>query len=117
MINILYLEDSEDDSVAAIRAFAYSDMNITCVSNAKDALKELAMKTYDCVVSDILMPVDDGLAFAKMLNEMNMAPKFIFTSGVPAFRSFNAYNGLKNYLGFILKPTTPEKIKKLMKEF
>ena len=113
MKSILYIEDNQDDAYAAICLFEGTDMNIRCVDNISAAFNELAKNTYDLIVSDMLMPGQDGLSFAKKLSTSDIETPFILTSGVAALRGFESYHGLKNYLGFMLKPITPEKIEKL----
>lgn len=107
---ILYIEDNQDDCYAAIRLFNDTDMSLTCVSDVNAAFTAMNKDDYDLVISDMLMPEQDGLSFAKRFSDSNIRTPFLLTSGVPALRSFDGYHGLKNYLGFVLKPITPEKI-------
>lgn len=112
MINLLYIEDSPDDRECALRSFRGTEFNVACVESVKDAFNALACEHYDIVVCDMLMPGDDGLSFAKQFDALNTS--LILTSGVSALKGFESYSGLRNYLGFILKPITPESIKKIM---
>lgn len=112
MKKILYLDDNEDDRYAAVRTFKHSAFSFKCVSTTAEAIAELDSETYDVVISDLIMRGIDGLEFVKGLDSGRNVP-FILTSGVPALRSFENYSGLKNYLGFILKPITKEKLEQL----
>lgn len=114
MKKILYVDDNPDDAEAILRAFKNSDMAVKCVSDVNAALQEKS-SDYDVVISDMLMPGDDGLSFAKKFTD-SFDISLILTSGVSTLRGFDEYKGLKNYLGFILKPITPEKLNKFLEE-
>lgn len=114
MRKVLYVDDNTDDIEAAIRDFADSGIEIKDVKSVEKAFEALK-EPYDMIISDILMPGYDGLAFAKKLDAEGINIPLIFTSGVLALSRFSKYQGLKNCIGFILKPVTPEKIKDLCK--
>lgn len=106
-MKILYIDDNEDDRYSTSRFFEESGMEIVCVENAEAGLTELTKGGYDLVISDILMPGEDGLEFAKRIKT---DIPVILASGELTLGGFKKYQGLRNYLGFILKPVTPEKL-------
>lgn len=114
MISILYVEDNPDDAEMAIRLFSNSDMDMTCVANVNAAFVAMEKDNYDLVVCDMMMPGQDGRIFAKKFTDSDIQTPFILTSGVSSLRGFNGYHGLKNYLGFILKPITLDKIDRFL---
>lgn len=114
MIDLLYVDDNEGDRAMAFESCIGSDFKIHCVDNAETALDEVQNNHYGIVVCDMMMPGDDGLYFAKRMSEMALNVALVLISGLPSLKGFGEYKGFNNYLGFILKPITPEKIKKLM---
>lgn len=116
MKRILYVDDNQDDHVVALHFFSEKNIDIACVKNTKEAFKELKREKYDLVVCDMMMPGEDGLFFAKKLTDENIEIPLILTSGMASLRGYKDYHGLKNYLGFILKPITPEKIDHILEK-
>ncbi len=116
MKSLLYIDDSRDDRAAAVKVFKDSDITLHCVTDVSEGLKAIKEGCYDLVICDLIMPITDGLSFAKAVAKEHPTMPFIFTSGLPALRGFQDYNGLNSYLGFILKPVTPEKVFKILKE-
>lgn len=113
MIKLLYVDDHDADRELATIYFANSEINIKCVENVSHAFEELSKTDYNIIVCDMMMPSDDGLSFIKKAASKGMHTPMILISGIPALKSFDNYNGVANYLGFILKPLTPENLKKL----
>lgn len=113
-MRVLYIDDKEEDRVLGEIAFQGSGMELTCVDNVDDGFAMLQDQPYGLVICDMMMPGDDGLSFAKEISDLDTDTRFILTSGVPALREFNDYHGLQNYLGFILKPITPQKVMGLL---
>lgn len=114
MKTILYVDDNEADRFAISEFFNNSGISIKCASSATEAYKELENAEYDLIICDMMMPVNDGLKFAKQISAMGIETPLMLTSGIPDLMSFNEYKGLNNYLGFILKPITPENIKRFL---
>jgi CheY-like chemotaxis protein len=58
---LLVVEDDEQQREAMIELIAHEDVEITAVSSADEALRELSQKHYDCVVLDLgLRGATDG---------------------------------------------------------
>lgn len=113
---ILYIEDNRDDAYAAIRIFQNSYINLHCVHTCELAFEALKDGHYDLIICDLMLPGEDGLFFAKKLTASDINTPFILTSGSHSLRNFDNYHGLKNYLGFITKPITPEKVEELFNQ-
>lgn len=115
MKNALYIDDSKASRLLAEDAFKESKYQLTTIDNAKDAIKNLKDKHYDLVISDVVMPENDGLFFAKEITYSDIKTPFALTSSHMSMHVLNQYHGLSNYYGFILKPITPEKLDELIK--
>lgn len=113
--NILYLDDNVYD--LEITRMLFSDYNVVCVDRVEYAKIELESRPYDILICDlILRGNDDILEFFKWFSSKNFKTYLVLTSGVEMLKSFNSYNGLKNYLGFVLKPITPVSIDNLVQK-
>lgn len=82
---------------------------ITMVENGGDALKELKRFQYDVVITDIRMPVMDGLELAKSIGELKMTQRVIIISG------YNDFNYAKQAIeygvkAYLLKPVMPDEL-------
>jgi len=80
--------------------------------NGADALEILRDKTVDLVLSDINMPVMDGLQFVEKLQELPQAkgvPVVMITTEASESHVFKALScGAR---GYIRKPFTPDEVK------
>ena len=114
MTKLLYVDDNATDHLAAQEAFADSGLELCCAASAQAALDELARTPYAAVVCDLMMPGDDGLVFAQEMLQRGQRTPLVFTSGAAILHSFQGYQGLPHYRGFVLKPLTPAKIRPLL---
>lgn len=114
-MKILYIDDNFDDRDIAQRFFRESDHELVCMVDTKSAIQELKKNKYDLIISDILMPLVDGLEFVRKIVDLDTGTPFALTSGVPTLGTFKDYSGLQGYVGFTLKPITPDKVDKLIK--
>ena len=85
---------------------------VSCIgqaSNGQDALKLVEISTPDIVITDMQMPIMDGLAFLKELTEKHSSMQVIVISG---HRDFEYARGAMNAraIGYILKPFSREEI-------
>ncbi len=77
----LLLVDDEEDIVSLLEDIFEGKMdNIYCAYNGKDGLDILKDKDIGCIVSDLSMPIMDGLAFLKEVRETKNNVPFIFLS-------------------------------------
>jgi len=58
------------------------DYSIHTVQSAREALEELSRNAYDVVVSDLYMPVMDGLDLLREIRSQGNAIPFIICTGV-----------------------------------
>ena len=115
---ILVLEDDED-SVFILRHLSCFDRQnfeiAQVVSNGKEALAEIEKNTYDLILTDINMPLINGLEFAKMLRELDKDIHIIFMS---AYEDFSyAKKAIKvGALDYLVKPVKEKELEKLLIE-
>ncbi len=64
MARILIAEDEEAVRAFVSRALALRKHQVTAVADGAEALEALALGEYDLLLTDIVMPVMDGIALA-----------------------------------------------------
>ncbi len=81
MARILIVEDTEGVRQTLEIMLESSGHTLDVVENGADALKSLKQKTYDAVVTDIIMPEVDGNDVIMEIKRMTDPPKVIAISG------------------------------------
>jgi len=102
-LKILYIEDEDAVRVNFQRYLSNFFTDIEICVNGIEALKKYKKNSFDLVISDIKMPLMDGLELSKKIKQLNFEQKIIIIS---------AHNDLSNYMesvkigidGYILKP-------------
>lgn len=79
--NLLLVEDEAELSQSMKELFMDEAQNIFIANNGEEALVILEEKQIDCVVSDIKMPVMDGIRFMKIARERGHSQPIIFFTG------------------------------------
>jgi len=79
--NLLLIDDETELSESMKELLEEEASHIFTASNGEEALAILAHKKIDCVVSDIKMPVMDGLKFMKLARERGHTQPIIFFTG------------------------------------
>jgi YesN/AraC family two-component response regulator len=79
-VSVLYVEDE-----AATREQMYSFLSrhmreVSVAVNGKEAIGQYQRKRHDIIVTDIRMPVMDGLELSRMIKEIDPESKIIITS-------------------------------------
>jgi two-component system chemotaxis response regulator CheY len=87
---------------------------VDTAENGKEALELTKKNTYDIVISDINMPVMDGLQFLKEFRETNKrTPVLMLTTETEARKKEEAKR--LGATGWIVKPFKPEDLVKVVK--
>jgi len=114
-LKVLIVDDSSVMRKIIERALRQAGLELTEVleaSNGAEALVEVQKGSLDMILSDINMPVMDGLEFLKNLATMEAAkgvPVIMITTEGSEARVVEALSaGAKGYLR---KPFTPEQVK------
>lgn len=68
-LEILLVEDNEDNREVALRYMTNMGINVDEAMNGLEALDMIRVKTYDCVLMDIQMPVMDGLSATRIARD------------------------------------------------
>ena len=71
MFKILVVEDDKDLNRTVCMFLNHSGYEATGCLNASDAYDEMYEKTFDLIVSDIMMPGTDGFEFARNVRALN----------------------------------------------
>lgn len=79
--NLLLIDDEEELSESMKELFMDEAQEIFIANNGQEALEILERNDIDCVVSDIKMPVMDGLKFMKIARERGHSQPIIFFTG------------------------------------
>lgn len=80
MLNILLVEDDKDLNMLVSNYLKQSGYNVSAVFNGLDALNEFEEKSFDLILSDIMMPLCDGFEFARQIREKDNQIPIIFMS-------------------------------------
>lgn len=87
MFNILVVEDDGDLNRAVCSFLNKNGYSASGCLNANDAYNEMYGKTFDLVISDIMMPDIDGFEFAKTVRQLNEDIPILFMTARDDFAS------------------------------
>ncbi len=101
--NILIVDD-EDIVSDLIEAILSKEGNIDIAKNGQEGLKKLNEKYYKLIISDVDMPVMDGLSFFKRATELypNTYGRFLFMTGDPSNERLDFFR--RNEIKYLYKP-------------
>ncbi|HVP96917.1 response regulator [Methanoregula sp.] len=82
MIPVLYVDDDPDFlEICSLFFERTGEIEIDTASSAPDAMEKMASGTYECIISDYLMPGMNGIQFLRELRSSgNTTPFILFTS-------------------------------------
>lgn len=118
VIKVLHIDD-EDYQLETVKLFLRQldeRFQITSVSNTKQALQQLEVNQFDCIVTDLKMPDMNGLEFAKIIREKVSIPIIIYTgqgSEEVAERAFSI--GIDDYIRKEIDPSHYQLLAKRIK--
>ena len=114
MYTVLVADDEDNIRLALINAVNWTQIGFNIIgeaTNGVEALDFLEHNDVDLLVSDIKMPIMDGIELAKKAKEIRPSIQIVFLSGYDHFE-FAKKAIHYNILEYILKPITAEQIKK-----
>ncbi len=118
MIRLLFVDDDAITRRSIAENIPWDSLGITLCYVARDgyeAIQYVLENPVDLVLSDIRMPLLDGIEMAREMKEIHSAIRFVFLSGFPEFEY--AKEALKlNALDFLTKPISNTKLMEIMKE-
>ena len=111
-ITLLIVDDEYRIGQLVARLVHWEELNLERLGvydNSEQAYGAILLHHPDIVISDIKMPVMDGLKLVQKVQESNLHPHFIFISG---FREFEyAHTALKYGVeDYLLKPVKEEEL-------
>ena len=108
---VLLVEDNEINQEVANEILGGAGLNVTIVSNGKEAVKAVKKHSYDAVLMDIQMPIMDGYEATRMIRKdpgLKKLPIIAMTANVmagDAEKSLEA--GMNAHIG---KPIDPDEL-------
>lgn len=115
----LLIVDDEDLELEALKTYVpWNSIGITDVitaCNGQEALEVCYKKNIDIIITDIKMPILDGIELTKELSKINYKAKVIFLSGYDDFTFVHAAYKAGG-VEYILKPFSKEEVIKVVKE-
>ena len=109
MANVLVAEDDEAVRAFVVRALTYRGHQVTAAQDGSDALVALKRDTFDLVLTDIVMPVMDGIALALKISQDYPSLKVLMMTGYAAEKQ-RAHNLDLLIHDVVAKPFTLEQI-------
>ena len=107
MYRLMVVEDEERIRMGIVHAIDWAAMGFEVVGeaiNGRDALRKYADCTPDVILTDVRMPVMDGLELVRHLKSENSHVHFVILSGFSDFETVRA--ALKSQVDdYLLKPT------------
>jgi YesN/AraC family two-component response regulator len=108
-IKLLYVEDDKRLQEENIKVFSKIFMHVDSANNGKEGIQRFESSVYDLVITDIEMPVMDGLAMSQAIKTLSLETPIIVIS---------AYSETDYLLDaieygvdfFVLKPTHTDKL-------
>ncbi len=113
----ILLIDDNDDTLDLLELFLYKQYDIIIAQNGFDGLDKAESDKPDCIITDIIMPVMDGIKFFNSLKK-NEAIAHIPVIGVTSFVKKMNIKSLIN-IGFsdvLSKPLEPEAVLTIVKK-
>lgn len=105
--NLLYLEDDLNLASVHLKILSLFFQNVTHAPNGLEGLEAYDSNTFDLILSDIQMPIMDGLEFVARIREKNKEiPIYLLSSLLPnplpkelnITQAFQKPNGMKNFI-------------------
>lgn len=111
MVRVLLVED--DKNLSFILKSSLEQMiggyEVVSVSNGKDGLEILDSENFDVIVSDVEMPVMDGVTMVQHIRKNHPSLAVIFITGLTTARDvINGYQAGADF--YIKKPFLPEEL-------
>ena len=106
---ILLVDDDHDVLAAHARFLRVNGFDVVVADRAGSALERLAAESIDIIVTDLRMPDEDGLAFARQAREIRPLIPMLFFSGFATVPDIVEAMKL-GAVDFLEKPVEPEQL-------
>ena len=117
MKNILIVDDSESIRLVVSLGLKEAGYNVIAGINGEDGLRLLNENKVDLIISDLNMPIMDGLTFLKevrKIDKFKFLPLLILTTESQESKKIEAKNS--GATGWIIKPFVKEKLLAVVKK-
>lgn len=84
---ILVVDDEESIRLILDECFTGVGYEVVTASNGEDALQKFAPGKFDCVISDLSMPVIDGIELLRRIRLLDADVFFLIITGFPGIDS------------------------------
>ncbi|MDO4489672.1 MAG: response regulator [Lachnospiraceae bacterium] len=117
-ISVLIADDERNIGILVKKLIHWEELNLEClgiVDNGEIALDMIRTHHPDIVITDICMPVIDGLEMIRISQAENLNPHFIIISG---YREFDYAHRAMEYGvdSYLLKPIIEEKLNETLQK-
>lgn len=116
MYRILLVDDEKLELDAIARYIRWEDMDISVAGTARNGREGLRMQEElkpDIILTDVRMPIMDGLEFARKAKQRDKNVKIVFLSGHDEFQYIKAALTMEA-MGYLLKPIDSAELAQLM---
>lgn len=99
--NVLVVDDELTNSILMKRLLSKANLNVTMCSSATEALDELKKQTFQCVVTDWMMPQIDGIELIRRIRETtNPIPYIIMVTALvtDSAKNYALESGADDYI-------------------
>jgi two-component system, response regulator, stage 0 sporulation protein F len=112
---ILVVDDEENTRLALTRLLAREGYDVKTAANGSEALNQIRIQPVELVITDLNMPVMNGLTFLRELNREQPASNVIM---ITAFGEVESYLEALNLGAFeyLNKPVKLDELKKVMRK-
>lgn len=117
MPQIMLVDDDVNYLKSLVRIFrGNSDYKIVAFDNATDALADARQNDYDVIISDLRMPVVDGVTFLSQIKDKQPTAARIILSGFCDKEALYGAINVAHADRYLEKPCSPETLKKVVSE-
>ncbi len=119
-VRILVVEDDDLQRDVLVRLLDSHDYTVESASDGLEALRLIRASNFDIVLTDLSMPEVNGMAAAKLINEMThevVRPKIIALTANPDLVVDTAPDGTALFDAIEQKPWKPQKLLKTLRRF
>ncbi|MBW7460413.1 response regulator, partial [Paenibacillus sepulcri] len=118
MYKILLVDDEKMELQALTDCVPWSDMDIRVVGTAKNGREALELTQQllpDIILTDVRMPIMDGLEFARRAKGLHKQISIVFLSGHDEFQYIKSALAVEA-TGYLLKPVDLDELAQLMEK-
>lgn len=117
MTQIMLVDDDVNYLKSLVRIFrGKSDYKVVAFNNAADALAEARQNDYDVIISDLRMPIVDGVTFLSQIKKKQPMAARIILSGFCDKEALYAAINVAHADRYLEKPCSPETLSKVVSE-